>query len=516
MAGKSITFLFLPTMNYLSKILFLFAIITITGNLGFSQSFDFNQNCKKAYQKIFNLELDEGERLLENEKVTNPDNHAIYLLSDYIDFFRIYIREDEDLYFELLPNKKNRLKQISSGDKSSPYYLYAQAEILIHWSIVRLKFEEYLGAFSNVKKAWQLLQKNKRKFPSFIGNNKSMGVLHAIVGAIPNEYKWGVELLGFEGDIDKGIGELEELLANSDEESYIFRPEAEVLLAFLELHIARNKDKAWQIANDENFLTKDGLLKYFVKASIAMHTGKNDIAVNLLLHRPKGDQYEPFYFLDYLTGLVKLRRLDGDADQYIDLFLHRFNGKNYIKEAWQKLAWHALLNGDMDLYNVRIRRSKSEGYALIEPDKAALAEAKNGIIPNQILLKARLLFDGGYYYRALGLLQGFSINDFNSLHDQLEFTYRAGRLFMALSDFEQARGYFYATIKNDRESHFYFPSAACLQLGLIFEKEMDVERARFYFKRCLSYKGNPYQSGLESQAKAGMQRLKKKSNNRNY
>jgi hypothetical protein len=490
------------------KAIFLFILLLLGGN-GFSQSFDFNENCRKAYHKVFNLELNEAESLLNDESIVNPDNRAVYLLADYIDFFRIYIREDEALYFELLSNKKTRLKQLASGDKSSPYYLYAQAEVLIHWAIVRLKFEEYLGAFSNVKKAWQLLQKNKRKFPSFVGNNKSIGVLHAIIGAIPNEYKWGVELLGFEGDIDQGIGELEDLLENSDEATYIFRPEAEVLLAFLQLHIALNKYKAWEIVNNENFLTDAGLLKYFVKASIAMHTGKNDVAVDVLLNRPKGDQYESFYFLDYLTGLTKLRRLDSDADQYIDLFIHRFKGKNYIKEAWQKLAWYALLNGDMDLYQSRMQKVKKEGYALIEPDKAALSEAKTGIIPNQILLRSRLLFDGGYYYRALELLQGFSINDFNSLHDQLEFTYRAGRLFMALNDFEQARGYFYATIKNDRESHFYFPSAASLQLGLIFEKEMDVERARFYFKKCLSYKGNPYQSGLESQAKAGLQRLKK-------
>ena len=43
---------------------------------------------------------------------------------------------------------------------------------------------------------------------------------------------------------------------------------------------------------------------------------------------------------------------------------------------------------------------KTKGGAYSSSDKSALAEAKSGIIPDPILLKARILFDGGYYQKA--------------------------------------------------------------------------------------------------------------------
>ena len=50
----------------------------------------------------------------------------------------------------------------------------------------KLKFEEYFTAFNEVSKAYKLLTENQYRHPSFVANKKSLGILHAIIGTIPD------------------------------------------------------------------------------------------------------------------------------------------------------------------------------------------------------------------------------------------------------------------------------------------------------------------------------------------
>jgi len=171
--------------------------------------YHFSEECKRAAKEIFKLKLDLAQNILEQEKKSDPDNLIPLLLEDYIDFFRVYISEDELLYFNLSDRRNERLKKLIKGPEDSPFYRYCLAEVQLHWGISRLKFEEYLGAFMNVKKAYALLKANQKAFPDFVYNLKSMAVMHTVVGAIPKEYRWGVEKLGFEGSIEGGMAEME-------------------------------------------------------------------------------------------------------------------------------------------------------------------------------------------------------------------------------------------------------------------------------------------------------------------
>ena len=63
-----------------------------------------------------------------------------------------------------------------------------------------------------------------------------------------------------------------------------------------------------------------------------------------------------------------------------------------------------------------------------DADKQALKDAKTGVWPNPLLLKARLLTDGGYTKEALAILQGKQAL-FTSPLDKLEYVYRIGRIY---------------------------------------------------------------------------------------
>ena len=75
-----------------------------------------------------------------------------------------------------------------------------------------------------------------------------------------------------------------------------------------------------------------------------------------------------------------------------------------------------------------IQTCRTTGDQLVDEDKEAFSEALGGDPPNKLLLRARLLFDGGYYDEAQDVIAGKPIDSFPRYRDQLEVTYRLARI----------------------------------------------------------------------------------------
>ncbi len=481
---------------------FLFILGVLQGQ---AQTYDYNTRCVDALEKVLQLRFEEAQDLVNKEKKENPKNLLPYYIENTIDFLTIYINEEEDEFKRLAGLKDVRMDKIRSGDESSPYYRLLQAELHIQWAFSRLKFEEYLAAFSEIKKAYGLLKDNQDKHPNFLPNLKSLGMLHALFGAIPDQYKWGANMLGMSGDIDEGLNEIARFIRSDGEYPDVLIQEATLYYAFLSLYLQKDYDKAWNIVR--NLDTRNNMLYAFCKASVALRTGRCDEAITALSNRPSGSNYFNFPYLDFMMGLAKTRRLDTDANRYFERFLVNFKGKNYIKEAYQKMAWNALISGDKTRYTFYMRRVELYGADIIEDDKQALLEATSGVVPDLTLLRSRLLFDGGYYKRALQELEGKSTGSFKREKDKVEFTYRAGRIYHESGNTEKAKSFYATTISNGSHLEYYYAASAALQLGLIFEKESNTEKAKYYYNRCLDMKNKEYKTSLDSQAKAGLNRL---------
>lgn len=476
---------------------------------GATPHYSFSENCTRATAEIFKLRLDLARDMLEREKKSDPENLIPLLLEDYIDFFKVYISEDELLYFELSDRRNKRLKKLIKGPKESPFYRYCLAEVQLHWGIARLKFEEYIGAFMNVKKAYALLEANRKAFPAFIYNLKSLAVMHTVVGAIPKEYQWGVEKLGFQGSIQSGMAELEEVVKYCRQNDFPFHPEVKMLQAFLRLHLLKDGAGAWALVSRPDFAASDDLLASFTRASVASYTGHNEAVIQIIEARPKGPSYFEIPFMHYLEGLALVRKLDPRGESLLLQFIQNFRGRNYIKSAWQKIAWLRLTAGDSEGYHDAMSELQDDGFRQIEEDRAAEEEAKAGVAPHPELLKARLLFDGGYYNEALQTLSACHSYSFTRPGHILEFSYRMGRIHQKLKQYEKATLYFERCIRaSSLKSPFYFAANACLQLALMAEGSGKTEKARKYFRQAMQYHNHPYRQSIESQAKAGLERLK--------
>ena len=473
--------------------------------------FDFNAPAVDLYQKIVSLRLKEARVGLDDYKRNEPDNLIPLFLENYYDFILVLTNDNKAEFNRLVKNMEPRLAKIARGDPKSPYFLYTQAEIHLQWSLLHLRYSAYLSGMSDVKQAYALLEENQRKFPDFIANKKSLGIMHAMVGNIPDDFKWGVRALsGMKGTISQGLKELEDVLQFARKTPYVFEEETQVAYAIVQMYFNNNHKIAWETLKNSKLAHTSNPLAAFAVGLIAMRTGQNDEAIRVLSAAPSGGNFHPFYMPAYLLGLAKLRRLDLDANQWLELFLNNFRGENMQKEGYQKLAWYHLVNNNPGGYYANMHALKTKGASNNEADKSALMEANSGIMPEQRLLKARLLFDGGYYQRAYDLLKNASnaYQDQHRLH--LEYLYRMGRITQNLTKKAEAIQFYQQTIDLGAKDPWYFACNAALQLGIIYENQRAYPDARTAFNRCLNLKTEEYSASLHAQAKAGLERIKGK------
>jgi len=374
---------------------------------------------------------------------------------------------------------------------------------------MRIKFEEYFSAFNELSIAHSLLKKNYELHPDFIANLKTIGLLEAMIGTVPEKYRWGASWLsGIEASISGGRKKIEQVLEYSKKNDFIFEKETLVTYGFLLLHLENQEAESWSFLKNSKLDPKESPLATFVLATVAMKTANNDEAIHLLENRPISTKFHSFPYLECMLGISKLNRLDKNADQNLLQFINHFRGINYIKDAYQKLAWHALLvKKDTNLYRHYLTLCKTKGYAKSGADKSALKEANKNEIPNLMLLKTRVLFDGGYYDKAKNTI--LTLNPANEKNiTQQEYYYRMGRIMQKIGNNENAIGNFNMVIHLANNSTSYFACNSALQIGIIYEKMKSKALAISYYKKCLTLESDEYETSIHQKAKTGLLRLR--------
>lgn len=474
--------------------------------------FDFNANCIKAYQQIFELKLNGARVLLQAEKKLHPDNGIVVMLENYIDYFYLLTTESKTEFERLVQNKARRLDLIEKGDKTSPYYLYAQAEINLQWALVRGRYGEYVTAAREIRKAKVQLEENAEKFPDFPLNSKGLGLINAFLGNLPEGIlKSTLATFGIKGNLDTGIGMLERLSVSLPKSGYaIFYDEVVFNYAFVLNDIAHSPQAYEKTMRYTSDISDSSLLKTYLQALVSSKNAHNEEALRILVNRPGGPAYQDFPYLDFLLGMVKLNKLDYSAVQDFNRFIRENKGVNYIKDAHLHLAWIGLLKDGRAAYSAQIAKVKSQGYTYQEKDRQAMNEAA-APVPDEALLKARLLYDGGYYKKALSVLSGYKGGQFAEGRDKTEYYYRLGRIYGALGMDDDALSAYQSAISLGKNLRYYFAANAALQIGKIFEERKNYAKAGAFFNVAIRMKHHDYESSIEAQAKAGIRRMGSKA-----
>lgn len=495
-------------MHAILKYICLACAVLLSSSLAGQTYLDISPSIRQAYDLITQLRMEAAHEELARIKAAEPDNMMVHHMEHYIDFFEVFISEDKE-YFESIEDRlDDRLDAIESAAVEGPYKRFVLAEMELMWALIRSKFGGRLSVLSGVTKANSLLKENVHLYPDFEENKKSLSILHAIAESMPRLLRG---LLGFQGSIEEGTREILSFVQHAQAHGSLFYEESVVVASYILFYLNNDHDAAWAMLRDHPLDIKTNPLLTFIYSNMAQRTGQNDLAIQMLEERVVAEDQIQFTYLDFLHGKFKLYRLDDDADVYMQRFIQQFDGKHFVKEAYQKLAWHALVvEGDESAYHRYMKQCKKNGDDLVDEDKQAHKEAKAKSAPNATLLKARLLYDGGYLARAHQLLITHA-EQFPPQSDHREaYLYRLGRVLHGLKNYPEALELYSAVYQEYPKSKSFYRCNATLQMGYICEDQHRYQEALKHYNHCLAIKSSTYRSSLHQKARAGVERVEHK------
>ncbi len=490
-------------------VLFFMLSFSLTGKAYFKMT----ETCLKAQVLIYELRITEAKSLLLLEKNSSPDNKAIVWLQEYCLYIDLFISENEVDYKKMQPEWKALIKELESQPFDDAWYRFILSDMYLHRAAMRLKMNENFAGGSDIKSANNLLKENEKIYPSFLPDNKNLGLIKALFSVIPKNYTWLGNLLGFEGNLEDGLNKIEIYLKSDlkGKEHQWLKTESAFIYALLQHNFQKKSKEAWLTIAPFTENYKNCILLNYMRATIAGYAGKNEEQINILNAKPSHKSALPFYYMEYMLGVAKMRKLDPDAAIHLKLFTIKFKGKNYIKSAYRYLAWTQIMAGNTNSATTYYSLCTKHGQVYQEEDKQAMNEAIDPMRWSKELIEARLLFDGHYYKAALNKLDQIKVDQISQTKFLLELNYRKARVYQELNDYANSLVLFEKVISLGRQEKYYYAAYSALQMGAIYETLKNNVSAKLYYNKAIHDfpKNEEYANSIEQKAKSGLKRVSK-------
>ncbi|MEX2590947.1 MAG: hypothetical protein WD334_12140 [Chitinophagales bacterium] len=463
-----------------------------------AQDTHFSVHCKLAYQALLDLDFEELELQLANEIKQNPENLFVPYLRHYGLFVKYYVQPGS-IKFETLSARLEKNKSLIQQNNTANGYWrdYFNAETQLQEALIQLNEQNYLSGFFQLRSAYLFSKEVVDRAIIAHPAEKTLAICEAIFSAAPSQYQWILMLLSIDADLPKAEEKLRRLAQNP---LFYFRKECNMLSAALELHLGGNAEKAYALLKDEQN-SQPPLFYTYLLANSANYAGQNDTAL-ALLKNISFEEYQRFPMLFLLRGKLYLQKLDSAAELWLRYFLDYNKGENFVKSALHYLSWNALIHNNLKDFGSYQQAVLNRGAESNETDRAAQKAALEAVIPDVELLKARLLFDGGYYQQALDILKPENKNI------STEKQYRLGRIYHALEHTETALFYYEKVIAASKKEGSYLPANSAYLTGKIFLEKKDYDRAKIYFEKVFEYEDHAYKLSLDHKAKNALRQLK--------
>lgn len=484
---------------------------------GQTQNFVWTPGVERAYADVLKLKIQPARQRLQTE---SSENGIRLYADDYADMLTLLFSDNEKVYTALANHEDQRLDQLRKLDSESPWSRVIQAEVRLHWAFVKLKFGKEVSACWDVIRAYRLLSENHRQFPDFLPTYKTLGVLHVMIGAAPDNYTWVASLLGLRGNIALGMQEIQQ--AQKDPHAQLEAQLIELMIRAYVLSFSPTDAQTLQTLVRQN---PDNALLFFLAAAIQLKNGQSESARQYLLNCPTQSNpttYLPMPIIDNLLGDIYLQKGQyTTALGHYQQFLTHYSGQSFLKDTYYKqFLCHWLNQQPIDQIRPLLVRVLMVGQAVVESDKAAQQFAervlKEGVSLHQrVLMQARLSCDGGYLDTALAYLQPYTESQFKVLADKAEFNYRLGRIYQRRQEVNMAIRYLERAVAlcqpgNSAAEDLSFGATAALQLGYLYQQKNDTLHARQYFEKALSYRHYTYKNSIDNKARAGLSTLSSK------
>jgi hypothetical protein len=490
----------------------LLALIMILTSHAFGQyEYQWTHRTQKIYESITSLRIPEARTLISQDKKANASNLIYQLLESYADFYQLFLNENKDEYKRMYPAFEQRIQLLEDGPKKSPYHLYSLALAHLHKSLIAIRFNKNLEAGLDFRKAFLLFKENKKAYPNFSPNDVYLGLMTTVIGTIPKGYQWMASLLGMSGKITEGNALVLKYINSKDAYANQCRNEALFVYPYLIMNFEGNKKKTFDFIENTAYDFTNNHLHAYMATNLYLNNQQSQKALQIASNLNPANTYLDLSFWQLEMGYAYLNELKLDAAKNaLQQFINRFKGQFYVKDAFEKLSWIAYIQGDQAKANAYRSNVLSKGNDITDADKQALQNAKKGTWPHPILLRARLLSDGGYQQQALAILAGKTSKDFDKDIDKTEFAYRLGRIYELAGQLDQAIPFYTSAIEKGSNQPEYFAARAALQIGLIYEQKGNPSQAITFFNTCLEMKNHAFKNSLDQKAKTGIQRCLRK------
>ncbi len=490
-------------MRLLLPFLFLFC-----GTFAFaSANYDFNNEAQIIYSDIISGKIPAAEKKIAAFHSKYPDNKLYLWLDDFREFMEVYLLETETSFAKYISNNARRTKALKKHAYDNAFYRYALTENYLHLAFVQFLSEEYVSGFWNMRKAFSIAEENQKLHPDFLPNLKNMALVQALGGMLPAKYHWLISFLGISPNLEAGLASLRKISGNNALENFT-QNEALLIYGTLLFYTGNDKEAAIDFFKSKKFPQPDNLTGIIACANLMLHGNHNADGMILLQNIPKDSSYISVPYTEYLLGLGLLQQLDKKAKTHFSNYIIQTTSKHLLKSAFHKIAWSHLVNNNEEGYEHYMQKVSLAGKILREADKQAQREYEQKQMPHKELLKARLLFDGGYYLRAENMLNALQENNFHQEKDKVEWIYRKARLSEKTGNEAEAEKLYKATIDTGISLPYYFAANAALHLGYLYEKQNKINEAIDAYEKCISLKNHEYAASMEQKAKVALERLR--------
>jgi len=493
--------IFKKWMVYISYPLFCCLFFNVTLPTSAQNTWEFDQQDLQSYQQLLSL------KRIDTSLIQHKNRNSTLYLLHFRQSVQLLISDNPSKLADYEKRTERVLDQLRKQKSDSPYLKFYTAEVLLQSAFVHLKLGHEFNAGWELRKAYREIRRNIKTYPDFLPHYKTIGLLHIIIGSVPDKYNWLLSLMGMEGSVKDGMNELKSL-ADSDN---VFNTEAKLLILLMQGYILQESTVAVDGLKSLYNSNPQSLLIGYIYVSVLMKSQESEAALQVL-ESLKDLQYEgyiEFSLLVYLKAEALLQK--GDYLQAIEgyqQFSRIHQGQNYLKDAFYKTGLAYWLINETDSTTKYYQIALSTGTTLTEVDKHANKQLESEERPNQAIMEVRLLTDGGYYKQAHDKIENIRSSDLTNKKDQIELNYRKARIYHQTDQFNAAIAFYKLTINNGEKNNWYFAPNSALQLGFIYQQEDNNYLAEKYFKKALSYKGYEYQNSIENKAKSGLSALK--------
>lgn len=456
---------------------------------------------------MVSFRLDAAQAKVERLRAVGYPGYAAYYQGNLM-VYRHLARMDAASFQGFQQQFSSLLDEIDQMPDGSQLKRVMLGELHCKRALLEFLHHNYLTAAHHGRLGRQHINQNARRFPEETSQLKMLGLFNVMLGAVPSRYQWLTNILGFGGDLNQGIEQLRKAAAQGQ----LLTQEAEILLYHVEKSILNRSEDALARLRKAREQRGPNLVMDYMLATGLMSTKQNEAALQLLYRRDLYSNSDVFFtpFWDYQLG--KAYYFQGDlarARRYLARFIRDYQGTMFRTDAHFRMGMALTLSGHYELgqpFFQAVAEGQSDQF-----DEDAYARHMAGRFAAQPptetvqqLFRVRNFFDGGYFDRAIALLQGMDQAAL-STDDRAEWHYRYARILHSQGKLAEAHAQYQRCLDQpvDRDHRYMHAYGAFFQGGIALRRG-NPSRARQLYQQVLRYDEYFYQDGLENRCKAAL------------